>query len=89
MFLWRKNIPIIVYVNDYGFTNVMHNNKLTKKLTNRSIFPEESTVYTTLETSKYQKLEVRFNEMLFLCHSCKDSKQRLYEEINSYSFGYS
>ena len=87
MLLWRKNIPIIVYVNDYGFTNVMLNNKLTKKYL--PIFPEESTVYTTLETSKYQKLEVRFNEMLFLCHSCKDSKQRLYEEINSYSFGYS
>ena len=87
MFLWRENIPIIVYVNDYGFTNVMDNNNLTKKYL--PIFPEESTVYTTLETSKNQKLEVRFNEMLFLCHSCKDSKQRLYEEINSYSFGYS
>ena len=87
MLLWRKNIPIIVYVNDYGFTNVMHNNKLTKKYL--PIFPEESTVYTTLGTSKNQKLEMRFNEMLFLCHSCKDSKQRLYEEINSYSFGYS
>ena len=87
MFLWRKNIPIIVYVNDYRFTNVMDNNKLTKKYL--PIFPEESTVYTTLETSKNQKVEVRFNEMLFLCHSCKDSKQRLYEEINSYSFGYS
>ena len=87
MFRWRKNIQIVVYVNDYSFTNVMDNNKLTKKYL--PIFPEESTVYTTLETSKYQKLEVRFNEMLFLCHSCKDSKQRLYEEINSYSFGYS
>ena len=87
MFLWRKNIPIIVCVNDYGFTNVMDNNKVTKKYL--PIFPEESTVYTTLETLKNQKLEVRFNEMLFLCHSCTDSKQRLYEEINSYSFGYS
>ena len=31
MFLWRKNIQIVVYVNDYSFTNVMDNNKLTKK----------------------------------------------------------
>ena len=31
MFLWRKNISIIVYVNDYSFTNVMDNMKLTKK----------------------------------------------------------
>ena len=65
----------------------MHNNKLTKKYL--PIFPEESTVYTTLETSKNQKVEVWFNEMLFLCHSCKDSKQIFHEEINSYSFGYS
>ena len=87
MFRWRKNIQIVVYVNDYSFTNVMDNNKLTKKYL--PIFPEESTVYTTLETSKNQKVEVWFNEMLFLCHSCKDSKQIFHEEINSYSFGYS
>ena len=87
MFLWRKNIQIVVYVNDYSFTNVMDNNKLTKKYL--PIFPEESTVYTTLETSKNQKVEVWFNEMLFLCHSCKDSKQIFHEEIISYSFGYS
>ena len=88
MFLWRKNIPIIVYVNDYRFTNVMDNNKLTKKYL--PIFPEESAVYTTLETSKNQKVEVWFNEIIiFLCHSCKDSKQIFYEETNSYSFAYS
>ena len=29
------------------------------------IFPEESTVYTTLETSKNQKAEVWFNEICF------------------------
>ena len=87
MFRWRKNIQIVVYVNDYSFTNVMDNNKLTKKYL--PIFPEESTVYTTLETSKNQKVEVWFNEILFLCHSCKDSKQIFHEEINSYSFGYS
>ena len=87
MFFWRKNIQIVVYVNDYSFTNVMDNNKLTKKYL--PIFPEESTVYTTLETSKNQKVEVWFNEMLFLCHSCKDSKQIFHEEIISYSFGYS
>ena len=88
MFVWRKNILIIVYVNDYSFTNVMDNNKLTKKYL--PIFPEESVVYTTLETSKNQKVEVWFNEiMLFLCHSSEHSKQRFYEEINSYLFGYS
>ena len=27
--------------------------------------------------------------MLFLCHSSENSKQRFYEEVNSYSFGYS
>ena len=66
----------------------MDNDKLTKKYL--PIFPEESTLYTTLETSKNQKVEVWFNEiMLVLYHSCKDSKQRFHEEINSYSFGYS
>ena len=66
----------------------MDNNKLTKKYL--PIFPEESVVYTTLETSKTQKVEVWFNEiMLFLCHISEDSKQNFYEEINSYLFGYS
>ena len=66
----------------------MDDNKLSKKYL--PIFPEESAVYTTLETSKTQKVEVWFNEiMLFCCHSSEDSKQRFYEEINSYSFRYS
>ena len=66
---------------------LLDNNKLTKKYL--PIFPEEFTIYTTLETSKNHKVEVWFNEMLFLCHSCKDSKQIFHEKINSYSFGYS
>ena len=66
---------------------LLDNSKLTKKYL--PIFPEEFTIYTTLETSRNHKVEVWFNEMLFLCHSCKDSKQIFQEKINSYSFGYS
>ena len=80
MFLRRKNIPIIVYVNDFSFTNVMDNNKLTKKYL--LIFPKKSTLYTTLETSKNQKAEVWFNEIvLVLYHSCKDSKKGFMKKL--------
>ena len=42
------------------------------------MFLEESPSYTTLETSNNPKFELWFNEMLFLCQSSEDSKQRFY-----------